>query len=289
MCGIAGIVHMDGRPVDTEVLDAMTDALAHRGPDGRGTYIDRSVGLGHRRLAIVDLSPAGAQPMQTPASEIVVTFNGEIYNFQEKRAELEAKGYVFRSRSDTEVLLALYEHYGTRCLERLRGMFAFAIYDKRKQLLFCARDRVGKKPFKYFFDGKTFLFASELKALLRHRLCPRAIDREAIHHFLTMMYLPAPLTGYEGIQKLEAAHFLVLDIEKKILRKERYWSLDYAKEEEKTEGEWQEQILSVLEESVKIRMIADVPIGAFLSGGIDSGAVVTFMARHSKEPVRTFS
>ena len=289
MCGIAGIVHMDGRPVDTEVLDAMTDALAHRGPDGRGTYIDRSVGLGHRRLAIVDLSPAGAQPMQTPASEIVVTFNGEIYNFQEKRAELEAKGYVFRSRSDTEVLLALYEHYGTRCLEHLRGMFAFAIYDKKKQILFCARDRVGKKPFKYFFDGATFLFASELKALLTHPLCTRTIDREAVHHFLTMMYVPSPRTGFEGIHKLPAAHFLLLDLQKKTLRTERYWSLDYSQEDRKTEGEWQEQILSVLDESVKLRMIADVPVGAFLSGGIDSAAVVTLMARHSAEPVRTFS
>lgn len=289
MCGITGIVHLDGRPIGPMLLDRMTDALAHRGPDGRGMFIDRNVGLGHRRLAILDLSPSGAQPMRSRDGDVVITFNGEIYNFQEERSHLEAKGYRFRSRSDTEVLLALYEEYGTDCLRHLRGMFAFAIYNKRKRQLFCARDRVGKKPFKYFFDGKTFLFASELKALLRHPQCPRAIDREAIHHYLTMMYLPAPLTGFAGIQKLEAAHFLLLDLATGILRKERYWSLDYSQEEDYPEQVWRERILSTLEESVRLRMIADVPVGAFLSGGIDSATVVTLMAKLSSEPVRTFS
>lgn len=297
MCGIAGIVHLDGRPVDRGVLERMTDALAHRGPDGRGVFIDRNVGLGHRRLAILDLSDAGAQPMlrqgsaQIPSADgqVVITYNGEIYNFWEERKELEAKGDRFRSRCDTEVLLALYEEYGVRCLEHLRGMFAFAIYDKRKRQIFCARDRVGEKPLKYFFDGKTFLFASELKALLAHPDCPKEIDREAIHHFLTMMYLPAPLTGFQGIRKLEAGHFLLLNLEKKSLRKERYWSLDCSKEEQRTEEEWSEAIREKLEESVKLRMISDVPIAAFLSGGIDSSAVVTLMAKHSSAPIRTFS
>lgn len=289
MCGIAGMVALDGSSVEQNVLDRMTDAVAHRGPDGRGTYIDRNVGLGHRRLAILDLSSAGAQPMHSDDGDIVLTFNGEIYNFQEERDVLIARGYRFRSRSDTEVLIKLYEEYGTGCLHRLRGMFAFALYDRRKRQLFCARDRVGEKPFKYFFDGKTFLFASEVKALFLHPRCPREIDRGAISHYLTMMYLPAPLTGFSHLQKLEAGHSLLLDCERGTLKKRCYWSLDYSEEEHRTTEEWTARILALLEESVKLRMTADVPVGAFLSGGIDSGAVVTFMARHSSAPIRTFS
>lgn len=289
MCGIAGVINLSGEPIDRAVLDRMTDMLTHRGPDGRGVFLDQNVGLGHRRLSILDLTEAGAQPMSSPDGNAVLTYNGEIYNFREKRKELETKGHSFRSQCDTEVLLALYEEYGANCLAHLRGMFAFAIYDKKKQQLFCARDRVGQKPFKYFFDGKTFLFASELKALLAHPACKTSIDREAIHHFLTMMYLPAPLTGFTGIQKLEAGHSLLLDLKTKKLTKEKYWSLDYSEEKNLSEGEWVERILAMLEESVKLRMISDVPIGAFLSGGIDSGAVVSFMAKHSKNPVRTYS
>lgn len=289
MCGIAGIVHLDGNRVDEDILDCMTDTLAHRGPDGRGTYIDNNIGLGHRRLAILDLTDAGAQPMQSPDRNIIVTYNGEIYNFREERKLLEAKGYTFRSRCDTEVLLALYKKYGTKCVQHLRGMFAFAIYDKKRQILFCARDRAGQKPFKYFFDGTTFLFASELKALLKHPQCPREVHPEAIHHFLTLMYLPAPLTGLKGIEKLEAGCTLTLNLQTKELKQERYWTLDYSKEERRSEEEWMEQIQECLEQVVRLRMIADVPVGAFLSGGIDSGIITLLMSKLAEEPVRTFS
>jgi asparagine synthase (glutamine-hydrolysing) len=227
--------------------------------------------------------------MQSRDGNIVVTYNGEIYNFWEERKALEAKGYRFRSRCDTEVLLALYEEYGIGCLEHLRGMFAFAIYDKVRRRIFCARDRMGEKPFKYFFNGRAFVFASELKALLRYPECPKEIDREAIYHFLTMMYLPSPLTGFRGISKLEPAHYLLLDLGTGKLQKERYWSLDYSKEEERMEKEWCEMIRGKLEESVKMRMLSDVPIAAFLSGGVDSSAVVTLMTRNSSSPVQTFS
>jgi len=275
--------------VDQEVLDRMTDTLEHRGPDGRGVFIDENVGLGHRRLSIIDLSSAGAQPMRSSDGNFTITYNGEIYNFKEERENLEKKGHSFKSKCDTEVLLALYQEYGVDCLKHLRGMFAFAIYDKNRQRIFCARDRMGQKPFKYFFDGKTFLFASELKALLKNPSCPKDIDRESINHFLTMMYLPAPMTGFKGIQKLEAGHSLILDLKSKSLKKEKYWDLDMSQEEPLSEKEWKDKILEALQESVNLRMISDVPIAAYLSGGIDSGAVVSLMSKISQDPVKTFS
>ncbi len=289
MCGIAGLVRLDGKAVDQGQLDQFTNAIAHRGPDGRGTFIDGNVGLGHRRLAIIDLTPGGAQPMKTEDGNLVVTFNGEIYNFQEKRAMLETRGYKFRSKSDTEVLLKLYEEFGEECLTHLRGMFAFAIYDKKRQKLFLARDRVGKKPIKYFLKDGVFAFASELKALRILPECPRGIDHEAIHHFLTLMYVPSPGTGFVGIEKLPAGHSLTLDLKTGKHEIKKYWELSYDTDEEATLEEWEEKIMSTLEESVKLRMIADVPVGAFLSGGIDSATVVALMSRHSSHPVKTFS
>jgi asparagine synthase (glutamine-hydrolysing) len=223
MCGIAGIINLDGSNVNLEHLDVMTDALTHRGPDVRGTFLERNVALGHRRLSILDLSESSAQPMKSEDGKLILVFNGEIYNFREKRKELEAKGYQFRSSGDTEVLIKLYEEYGRACLDHLRGMFAFAIYDKKKQIIFLARDRVGKKPLKYFYDGKTFAFASELKALRKLKNCPNDIDWEAIHHFLTVTYLPAPLTGYKWIHKLPAAHAATIDLQTGEPRVERYW------------------------------------------------------------------
>ena len=191
----------------------MTDAIAHRGPDDAGVYIspDQKVGLGHRRLSIIDLSAQGHQPMSF-ANKYWITFNGEIYKFQEKRRELEKEGYAFQSKTDTEVILALYDKYGVDCLQHLRGMFAFAIYDKEKQQLFCARDRAGKKPFKYYHDSSVFIFASELKAILTQTEYKKEPDYLAIHHYLTLQYTPAPLTGFKGIKKLEPAHYLLLDI-----------------------------------------------------------------------------
>jgi asparagine synthase (glutamine-hydrolysing) len=290
MCGIAGKISLAGGTVSTEAVGRMCDAIRHRGPDDAGAYIspDGRVGLGHRRLAIIDLSPLGHQPMRY-RDRYEIVFNGEIYNFQEKRAALEQEGYRFASHSDTEVILALYDKYGKDCLKHLRGMFVFAIYDEREQTLFCARDRVGKKPFKYFFDGKTFLFASELKAILTQPEYQREPDFVAIHHYLTLQYVPAPLTGFVGIKKLPAAHSLTLDLKTGRLAIERYWQLDYSKKLALPENEWKKRVIDKLDEAVKLRMISDVPIGAFLSGGVDSSAVVALMARHSATPIKTFS
>jgi len=290
MCGIAGKISLSDTPISTESVEMMCDAIRHRGPDDSGSYLspDRSVALGHRRLAIIDLSPLGHQPMRY-LDRYEIVFNGEIYNFQETRTLLEKEGYHFRSHSDTEVILALYDKYREKCVDHLRGMFAFAIYDEQERTLFAARDRVGKKPLKYFFDGKMFLFASELKAILTQPEYAREPDYVAIHHYLTLQYVPAPLTGFVGISKLEPGHYLHLDLKTKILQKERYWKLDYSEKLDLSEGEWKNRIMSTLEESVKLRMIADVPIGAFLSGGVDSSAVVALMARNSAKPIKTFS
>jgi len=290
MCGIAGKISLGSKIVSIPEIERMTDAIKHRGPDDGGAYLspEKKVGLGHRRLAIIDLSPLGRQPMRY-LDRYEIVFNGEIYNFQEKRAELLRGGYAFTSHSDTEIILALFDKYREKCLEHLRGMFAFAIYDEHEKTLFAARDRVGKKPFKYFFDGNTFLFASELKAILTQPEYTREPDYEAIHHYLTLQYVPAPMTGFKGIKKLEPAHFLSLNLRTKELKKERYWKLDYSKKLDLPESEWKKQILETLDEATRLRMIADVPIGALLSGGIDSSTVVAMMARHSEKPIKTFS
>ncbi len=290
MCGIAGKISLREQCVSAPEVEAMCNAIRHRGPDDSGVYIspDHKVGLGHRRLAIIDLSPLGHQPMRY-LDRYEIVFNGEIYNFQEKRAALEKEGYTFASHSDTEVILALYDKYRENCVDHLRGMFALAIYDEQEQVLFCARDRVGKKPFKYYFDDNVFLFGSELKAILTQPEYKREVDYEAIHHYLTLQYVPAPMTGFKGIQKLEPAHYLWLNLKTNELQKERYWKLDYSKKLNLSEAEWQKRILAKLEESVKLRMISDVPLGAFLSGGVDSSAVVAMMTKHSSKPVKTFS
>lgn len=289
MCGIAGKISFS-TPVTPQSVETMCTAIKHRGPDDSGVYIspDQNIGLGHRRLSIIDLSPLGHQPMRY-LDRYEIVFNGEIYNFQEKREALQKEGYTFQSQSDTEVIMALYDKYKEKCLDHLRGMFALALYDEREQVLFCARDRVGKKPFKYYFDGNTFLFASELKAILTQPEYEKEIDYEAIHHYLTLQYVPTPLTGFVGIKKLEPAHYLILDLKTKTLKKERYWKLDYSKKLSLSETEWKKRILEKLEESVRLRMISDVPLGAFLSGGIDSSAVVAMMAKHSDKPIKTFS
>jgi asparagine synthase (glutamine-hydrolysing) len=290
MCGITGKLFFGDNFVGAEDIEAMNQKILHRGPDDGGVYIspDKKVGLGHRRLSILDLSPLGHQPMNYLGRYWIV-FNGEIYNFQEKRSQLEKESYTFTSHSDTEVILALYDKYKKGCLEHLRGMFAFAIYDEKEHTLFCARDRVGKKPFKYYLDDHVFLFASELKAILTQPEYHKEPDYTAIHHYLTLQYCPAPLTGFKGIKKLEPAHSLFIDLKTKKIEKERYWKLDYSQKLKLSETEWKERILNKLEESVKLRMISDVPLGAFLSGGIDSSAIVALMARNSNQPIKTFS
>lgn len=290
MCGITGKISFSQKNITPQEIEQMNDAIKHRGPDDGGTYIapNGKIGLGHRRLSIIDLSPLGHQPMRY-MDRYEIVFNGEVYNFQEKRDMLEKEGYAFASHSDTEVILALYDKYKEGCLEHLRGMFAFAIYDEKENTLFAARDRVGKKPFKYYHDENVFLFASELKAILTQPEYTKEPDYTAIHHYLTLQYVPAPLTGFVGIKKLEPAHYLKIDLRTKQIEKKRYWKLDYSKKLDLSEEEWKKRILDKLEESVKLRMIADVPLGAFLSGGIDSSAVVAMMAKHSKTPIKTFS
>ncbi len=289
MCGIAGIIHLDGSSVDLVQVDRLTDALAHRGPDGRGSVVTGNVGLGHRRLPILDLTDAATQPMFSEDNQVTIVFNGEIYNFKELRDELKKKGHSFRSTGDTEVLLKLYEEEGEACLQKLRGMFAFAIHDQKKKIVLLARDRVGEKPLKYFTSGKTFAFASELKALRTLSDCPRGVDFESVHHYLTMMYVPSPATGLQGIRKLPAAHYLKIDLMTGACEEKRYWSLTYKTDHSKSLHEWKREILDTFRESVRLRMIADVPVGAFLSGGIDSAAVVAVMSQLSPRPIETFS
>lgn len=290
MCGIAGKLSFGNTRVTETNITQMTDAIAHRGPDDSGSYLskDKKVGLGQRRLSIIDLSPAGHQPMNFGGRYWIV-FNGEIYNYQEKRDALLADGYTFNSHTDTEVILALYDKYKEKCLDHLRGMFAFAIYDEKEQILFCARDRVGKKPFKYYADNQVFMFASELKAILTQSEYKKEVDYTAIHHYLTLQYVPAPMTGFKNLKKLEPGHYLIVDIKTGKIKKQQHWRLDYSQKLQQTEEAWKEQIIAKLDESVRLRMIADVPLGAFLSGGIDSSAVVGLMSKHSSNPVKTFS
>ena len=289
MCGITGVFHFDrDRVVDQALLDRSTDVIAHRGPDGRGTHIEGSVGLGHRRLAIIDLSDVAAQPLSNEDGTIWIVFNGEIYNFQELKEDLEKKGHRFKSRSDTETIVHLYEELGEGVVEKLRGMFAFAIWDRRKQELFLARDRVGKKPLHYWTDGRTFRFGSEIKAITEDPQVPREPDLEALDHYLSFGYCPSPETAFKGIRKLPPAHTLTVSRSGEI-RLRRYWELKMGpKRTDGLEG-IEEEILATLDEATKLRMISDVPLGAFLSGGIDSSAVVASMQRASKTPVRTFA
>jgi len=288
MCGIGGKLYFDSaRSVNPTLLDRMNAVLAHRGPDDGGVYHDGPIGLAHRRLSIIDLSPAGHQPMSNPSGTLWITFNGEIYNFLELRGELEHDGATFRSKTDTEVILALYERHGAECLRYLRGMFAFAIWDGQTRTLFLARDRLGKKPLYYYQDAKQFLFASEPKGILQDPEVPVEPDLEAIHHYLTYGYIPSPYSAFKGFRKIPPAHYLI--IREGRVHLERYWQLRYHPKLQMTEAELREELLTRLREAVRLRMISDVPLGAFLSGGIDSSTVVALMSECSSGPVKTFS
>lgn len=288
MCGIAGKVYFDSqRRVESREVERMLAAIKHRGPDDQGIECFGPAALGQRRLSIIDLSVAGHNPMCNEDGTIWITFNGEIYNFHEHREKLIKKGHPFKSKTDTEVILHLYEEYGEECVQYLRGMFAFAIWDTRQQKLFIARDRVGKKPLKFYFNETFFVFASELKALLEDPGVPCEIDEEAIHDYLTLQYVQHPQTGFKDIQKLPPAHFLVVQNGKVEIK--RYWSLNYRNTLNLSENEWKERILFKLNESTRMRLMSDVALGAFLSGGVDSSAVVAMMAKNSPQPVKTFS
>ena len=288
MCGIAGKLFFDpSRHVDPALLARMNEVLAHRGPDDCGIYHRGQVGLAHRRLSIIDLSPAGHQPMSNADGTLWLVFNGEIYNFLELRDELSREGVAFRSKTDSEVILALYEREGVDCLRRLRGMFAFAIWDERKRTLFIARDRLGKKPLYYYADADRFVFASEPKGILVDREISAEADDVAIHHYLTFGYVPSPFCAFKGFHALPPAHYLTVADGR--IRVERYWRLGYEPKFTASQDELQERLVHELTESVRLRMISDVPLGAFLSGGIDSSTIVALMSRFSSGPVKTFS
>lgn len=287
MCGIAGKLYLDStRTVAREDVAAMVGTLAHRGPDGEGIWVNGNVGLAHRRLSIIDLRSVAAQPMTNEDGTVWITFNGEIYNFHELRKDLESRGHVFRTNSDTEVIVHSYEEYGRDCIQHLRGMFAFAVWNTRTRTLFMARDRVGKKPLFYYCDGDRFLFGSEIKALLADSAMRTDVDPMALDQFLAFGYIPAPLTSFSGIKKLPAAHWLELRDGKIDIG--RYWKLRYTP---KRNVSMQDAIVELqwrLAEAVRLRLVSDVPLGAFLSGGIDSSAVVASMAQAMSRPVRTF-
>lgn len=314
MCGISGILDPTYQCSTQSQLQAMIDVMDHRGPDGSGVFLDGPVGLGHKRLSIIDLEN-GVQPMSCRNKRFWVTFNGEIYNFQEVRKELEQKGYRFKTRSDTEVILLAYEAYGEKCIEKFRGMFAFGIWDARKNSLLLARDRLGKKPLYYFYDGKKLIFASEIKSILQVSSIRRELDLDALKDYFTYLYVPFPKTIFKNIFKLPPAHFMRVQlvsspggamksvsatqghskgravIERKSieLSVEKYWDLDFRPDYSMSESDWIEGLEEKLLEAVEIRMISDVPIGAFLSGGVDSSAVVALMSHLSGTPVKTFS
>src|SRR6266446_25657 len=288
MCGIAGIVRQDLAPVDEAALRRMTGVLAHRGPDGEGFYADGSVGLGHRRLAIIDLT-TGAQPMASEDGATWITYNGEVYNYRELRAELSARGFAFRTTSDTEVILRGYEAWGVDVLTRLRGMFAFAIWDGRRRRILLARDRVGIKPLVYAWDGKRLLFASEIKAILEDPSVDRELDWEALRDYFVHLFVPGPRTIFRAIRKLPPASYLLYSLDGGEPAIHRYWTLRMAPDVTVTDREWTERLGHLLDETVKLHMVSDVPVGAFLSGGVDSSTVVACMARTSSAPVKTFS
>ena len=285
MCGIAGIVHTDARPVDRLALERMAEAMAHRGPDGNGVWTDGAVGFAHRRLAIIDLA-GGRQPMVSADTGCVLTFNGEIYNYRELRATLAADGTRFVEQSDTEVVLRAYEAWGDGCVEHLRGMFAFAVWDPRVRRLFAARDRIGIKPLYYRWHGGALTFASELKAILVADLTARpGIDARSFDRYLRLQYVPAPHTMVDGVRQLRPGSTLALAMDGHEPTEQRYWHARAKSAGQTTPSELHERLTAV----VKSHMVADVPVGALLSGGLDSSLVVAHMVRASATPVHTFS
>ncbi|HEX4186058.1 MAG TPA: XrtA/PEP-CTERM system amidotransferase [Stellaceae bacterium] len=290
MCGIAGIFDYRGRAeIDRTLLRRMTDILGHRGPDGDGYHIAPGIGLGHRRLAIVDLA-TGDQPLFNEDGTICVVYNGEIYNFQPLMAELAALGHIFRTRCDTEVIVHAWEEWGAACLDRFNGMFAFALWDAAEEVLFLARDRLGEKPLYYSFlsDGQ-LLFASELKSLLLSPRVDREFDPQAIEEFFAFGYVPDPRSIYRGVRKLAPAHHLMVRRGEPSPEPRPYWDLRFLDGAPVRRDEVEEELIARLRESVRLRMIADVPLGAFLSGGVDSSGVVAMMAGLKADPVSTFS
>src|SRR5581483_3120604 len=278
MCGIAGIVLRDrDARVDQATLDRMTDVLVHRGPDDRGTSVFGNVGLGNRRLSIIDIE-GGHQPLATPDGELWITYNGELYNYLELRTDLLQQGVRLRTHLDTEVLLNLYAVYGLDMFERMNGMFAFAIHDRRERRLLLARDRFGEKPLYVYEDGERLLFASEIKALLAGG-APARPDEDALQEYLTFQYCLGERTLFDGVRKLRPAHYLLLDDTGRELESGEYWSLRFEEDRESKESSFVDELRFLLEDAVKIRLRSDVPVGAYLSGGFDSSVVACLASK----------
>lgn len=294
MCGIAGIASLNENKIDENILKRMRDVLRHRGPDDEGIYISRTenpnsrlkVGLGHRRLSIIDIE-GGHQPMSNEAKTIWMVYNGEVYNFPELKKKLIKKGHRFKTKTDTEIIIHLYEDKGIACLDDLRGMFAFAIWDAKLNKLFLARDRVGQKPLFYYCKDNIFLFGSEIKAILEHESVKRTLDLASLDTYLSYGYITPPSTIFKGIKKLLPAHYLTYDGSE--IKTECYWSLDYTKRKELKIADCERQLYDILGQATKMRLISDVPLGAFLSGGVDSSCIVSLMKDFSSKKVRTFS
>ena len=292
MCGIAGFIdywdRRGGEPFERgRLLKGMCDVIRHRGPDDDGFHLQDGVALGMRRLAIIDLA-GGAQPISGEDGSVTIVFNGEIYNFQELRPELEKRGHTFKTHSDTETIVHAYEEYGPACANHLRGMFALAIWDDKTHELYIARDRVGKKPLYYTVTpGQTLVFGSEIKSILEHPDVQREINLEAVDAYLTLGYVPDPLTIFRDIHKLPPGHYLTFSNGR--VRTEQYWDFKFEPAESRKPEDYLDELRALLNESVRLRLISDVPLGAFLSGGIDSSTVVALMAQNMNQPVKTFS
>lgn len=287
MCGIAGILELEhGARADPSVLSLMTDALSRRGPDDGGMMTDGQVALGMRRLAIIDVA-GGRQPITNEDGTLTIVFNGEIFNHQPLQDALRRRGHVFKSRSDTETILHLFEEEGPACLRHLRGMFAIAIWNARTRSLFVARDRLGIKPFHYVYDGRRFIFGSEIKAILCHPAVKPTVDWTAADAFFTYGFIPAPLTIYSEIRKLRPGYYMTIDAHG--LRAEQYWDVSFEQKLTRPAADIEAELLERLRECVDMRMLSEVPLGAFLSGGVDSSLIVALMARTSSRPVKTFT
>jgi asparagine synthase (glutamine-hydrolysing) len=287
MCGIVGIYRWSPG-VDRQKLEEACGLLGHRGPDATGLSIDEHVGLGHRRLSIIDLSVSANQPMKDASGAVTLIYNGEVYNYRELREQLGARGRRFETTSDTEVILQAYLEYGSACVRLLEGMFAFAIWDRRSDTLLLARDRLGIKPLYYWSDERGFAFASEIKALLALDLGPRVVDREALHDYLTFRYTLSPRTMFKGIWKLAPAHTMMVAARGRV-KTEEYWSPDYAKTEQRTDADWVGGLRQRVNAAVRSHLVSDVPVGVLLSGGLDSSIVAAVMQAERSDPIKTFS
>lgn len=287
MCGIAGILNFRNEPVAYSQLKAMTDSIAHRGPDGEGQYVDGVLGLGHRRLAIIDLSLAGHQPMQTSDQRYIITYNGEIYNFKELRIELESKGYQFHSNTDTEVVLKAYAEWGDKCLSKFNGMFAFVIWDKKERKLFLARDRYGIKPLYYFLNDSHFVFGSEVKTIIGSSLYKASLDKEGLVEYLTFQNFFTDKTLFKDVKMLMPGHYAYVSLSGKFT-KNQYWDFNFSGSLEISEGDAIEETDRLFKQAVQRQLISDVPVNAYLSGGLDSGAI-TMVARKYIPHMKTFT